>query len=209
MTVIKNIIFDLGGVLLNIDYGKTKAAFEALGFNHFDEMYTQYMSDPIFAELERGILAEDAFYEHIMPAASKPVTKPQLKEAWNAMLLDFREDSLRFVEKLSQHYKLYLLSNTNAIHLAAFNKLFSAQTGKASLDAYFTKAYYSHLVGLRKPNRDIYEFVLKDAGLIATETLFIDDSYNNIDAAKETGLQAHLLLPGERVEQLPYFKDII
>lgn len=194
--------------MLNIDYYKTKAAFEALGFNHFDQMYTQYMSDPVFAELEQGFLAEDAFYEHIIPAANQPVTKPQLKDAWNAMLLDFREESLDFLEKLGQKYKIYLLSNTNAIHLAAFNKLFTVQTGKASLDAYFTKAYYSHLVGLRKPNRDIYEFVLEDAGLVAAETLFIDDSYNNIDAAKEIGLQVHLLLPEERIERLPYFKEL-
>lgn len=209
MSSIKNIIFDLGGVLLNIDYGKTKAAFEALGFHHFDQMYTQYMSDPIFAELEQGFLAEDSFYDRIMPATKQPVTKTQIKEAWNAMLLDFREESLSLLEKLSQHYKLYLLSNTNAIHLEAFNKLFTAQTGKPSLDVYFTKAWYSHLVGLRKPNLDIYEFVLEDAGLVAGETLFIDDSYNNIDGAKAVGLQTHLLLPGESIEHLDYFARVI
>jgi glucose-1-phosphatase len=204
MSELKNIIFDLGGVLLDINYQKTKGAFENLGFDHFDEMYTQYTADPIFAELETGFLDAEAFYNHVKPAGRKGVTKEEVINAWNAMLLDFRLKSLQYLPVLGRKYKLYLLSNTNAIHLEAFSQIFSNQTPYVSFDDFFTKAYYSHKVGLRKPNKDIFDFVLSDASILADETLFIDDSYNNIETAKEMGFKTHLLKPGELIEELEY-----
>lgn len=204
MAKLKNIIFDLGGVLLNIDYQKTKTSFEELGFTEFDKMYSQYSADMLFSNLETGKVSNDIFYDKLVQAGNGIVSKEQITKAWNAMLLDFRTGSLAFLEELSKKYQLYLLSNTNAIHLAAFNEIFTRETGKPSLDAYFTKAYYSQLVGLRKPNKDIFEFVLSDAGIEAEETLFIDDSYNNIETANEMGFKTHLLLAGEKVEELNY-----
>lgn len=199
---IKNIIFDFGGVLLNIDYSKTSTAFRQLGFDNFDEMYGQFTADSLFEQLETGAVSNEAFLDRLLSAAKKDIDRSQLAAAWNAMLLDYRLESLSFLEKLSGHYKLYLLSNTNAIHIDEFRQRFVRETDQPSLDAYFTKAYYSHEVGLRKPNADIYEFVLKDAGLKPGETLFIDDSINNIEAAKKLGIHTHLLLPNERIEQL-------
>lgn len=204
MAALKNIIFDLGGVLLNIDYYKTKNAFLELGFGNFDEMYTQYSADTLFSGLETGKISNDDFLERLVKAAEGKINSDQIRKAWNAMLLDFRVPSLDFLEELSKKYRLYLLSNTNAIHLEAFKEIFTSETGKPSLDAYFTKAYYSNLVGLRKPNEDIFEFILKDAGINATETLFIDDSYNNIETAKRLGFQTHLLLAEEKIEKLRY-----
>lgn len=204
MAELKNIVFDLGGVLLNIDYGKTRMSFEELGFNQFDEMYTQYSADMLFSDLETGKISNDHFYEYLVKKAEGKINKEQINRAWNAMLLDFRVPSLAFLEELSKKYKLYLLSNTNAIHLEAFNEIFIRETGKPSLDAYFTKAYYSNNIGYRKPNADVFEFILKDAGINATETLFIDDSYNNIEAAKNLGFKTHLLLANEKIEDLKY-----
>lgn len=204
MSDLKNIIFDLGGVLLDIDYQKTKEAFETLGFDHFDEMYTQYTADPVFAELETGFLTADAFYNHVKPAGKKGITKKEIINAWNAMLLDFRLESLIFLASLKKNFNLYLLSNTNAIHLEAFTNIFNSQTPYASFDAFFIKTYYSHLVGLRKPNKDIFEFVLEDAGIYPGDTLFIDDSYNNIETAKKMGFKTHLLKPGEKIETLTF-----
>lgn len=204
MASLKNIIFDLGGVLLNIDYYKTKNSFLELGFSNFDEMYTQYSADTLFSDLETGKISNDDFLERLVKAAEGKINSDQIRKAWNAMLLDFRVPSLDFLEELSKNYRLYLLSNTNAIHIEAFKEIFTRETGKPSLDAYFTKAYYSNLVGFRKPNEDIFEFILKDAGINATETLFIDDSYNNIEAAKKLGFRTHLLLAEEKIEELRY-----
>lgn len=204
MATTKNILFDLGGVLLNINYHKTQEAFKELGFHDFEEMYTQYTADALFEELETGKVSADEFYTKIMKGKAEHITRPQVAFAWNNMLLDFREKSLEFLEKIAERYGLYLLSNTNEIHLSAFEQILKNQTGLESLDKFFTKAYYSHRVNLRKPNNDIFEFVLADAGIKAEETLFIDDSWNNIEAAKKLGFKTHLLLPGETIENLDY-----
>jgi FMN phosphatase YigB (HAD superfamily) len=205
MSQIKNIIFDLGGVLLNINYQKTADAFEQLGFHDFNNMYTQYTADEIFSKLETGNISNEDFYNSLLAKAAKPIRVEDLQTAWNAMLLDFRTESLAKLRQLKQEYRIFLLSNTNDIHWQAFQTIFTESTGEHSLDHYFHKAYYSHQVGLRKPNADIYEFVAADAGMVIAETIFIDDSYNNIEAASALGFQTHLLLAGEKIEALPYF----
>jgi len=202
MAKLKNIILDLGGVLLNIDYVKTEKAFIELGFEQFKKMYSQYSADAVFAQLETGKISNDSFYEYMIQSADGVIKRQQVTHAWNAMLLDFRKTTLDFLNSLRERYSLYLLSNTNAIHQAAFREIFTKQTGMASLDNYFTKAYYSNEVGLRKPNEDIFEFVLKDAGIKASQSLFIDDSYNNVATAQNMGFKTHLLLPGETIEEL-------
>jgi HAD superfamily hydrolase (TIGR01509 family) len=202
MATIKNIIFDLGGVLLNIGYNNTSIAFKNLGIENFDEMFSQFKSDALFEKLETGNISEDDFYKAIKQVSPVPLTDKEINTAWDAMLLDFRIDSLNFLETLSSKYNLYLLSNTNAIHHRAFAITYQIETGKISLDDYFIKAYYSHIVGLRKPNADIYEFVLADGNMNAAETLFIDDSINNIETANKLGLKTHHLLSEERIENL-------
>lgn len=205
MNQIRNIIFDLGGVLLNINYQKTADAFEQLGFHDFNTMYTQYTADEIFSKLETGKMSNQDFYDSLLAKAAQPIRVEDLQTAWNAMLLDFRTESLAKLRQLKQEYNIFLLSNTNDIHWQAFQTIFTESTGEDSLDHHFHKAYYSHQVGLRKPNADIYEFVAADAGLEIAETIFIDDSYNNIEAASALGFQTHLLLAGEKIEALPYF----
>jgi len=204
MAAIKNIIFDLGGVLLNIDYKKTEKAFSDLGVVNFKDMYAQFTADKLFESLETGHINEGNFYEFMTERGVRTLEIKEVQNAWNAMLLDFRMESLYFLETLADKYKLYLLSNTNAIHKAAFDTLFTAQTGIPEIEKYFTKTYYSHLIGLRKPHPEIYDFILNDAGIIAGETLFIDDSINNIESAAQTGIHTHLLKPGEKIEDLVY-----
>jgi len=205
MSQIKNIIFDLGGVLLNINYQETADAFKQLGFHDFNSMYTQYTADEIFSKLETGKISNEDFYNSLLDKAAQHILVEDLQKAWNAMLLDFRTESLAKLRQLKQQYRIFLLSNTNNIHWQAFQAIFTESTGEVSLDHYFHKAYYSHEVGLRKPNADIYEFVAADASLEMAETIFIDDSYNNIEAAAALGFQTHLLLQGEKIEALPYF----
>ena len=202
MRSIKNIIFDLGGVLLDLDYNKTTEAFKAIGYTQFDDLFSQHNASTLFEALETGRIPEKDFLKEMALLSPFPVTDEQIITAWNAMMLDFRKDSLGLLEEFSAKYNLYLLSNTNSIHLKCFKQIFTRDTGKPLLDAYFTKTWYSHLVGLRKPHREIYEFALQEENMKAEETFFIDDSINNIEAAKELGIKTHLLLPGERVGQL-------
>ncbi len=202
MKVPENIIFDLGGVLLNIDYAKTEKAFEELGFEGFTTMYNQFSANALFEHLETGKISPGEFFEELIAISGKPLSSLQISQAWNAMLLDFRGTSLSFLEQLAGNHRLFLLSNTNAIHHEAFMKIFENHSPGKVFDKYFTKAWYSHEIGLRKPGQEIFDFVLQDADLDAASTLFIDDSYNNIDGAKKAGLLTHLLLPGESIEEI-------
>lgn len=205
MAQLKNIIFDLGGVLINIDYHKTAQAFKDLGFYNFNEMYSQFTADQLFADLETGKISNNDFYDRLTKEAKTTISREQIADAWNKMLLTWRIKSLVYVAKLGEKYKLYLLSNTNAIHLEAFNEILKNETGMSEgIDNLFAKAYYSHKVNLRKPNDDIFNFVAKDADLLPEETLFIDDSENNIATAKKLGFKTHLLLPDEKIEDLDY-----
>lgn len=209
MSRLQNIIFDLGGVLINLDFSKTTNAFHELGFPHFEEMFSQHKADQLFRKLEKGEISNSDFYEVMLKVGNDSITEVQIRHAWNSLLLDFRAESIGFLTQLKKEYKIYLLSNTNSIHLDAFNEILEKQMGLPSLDGLFTKAYYSHQIGLRKPDAEIFEFVLKDAGITATETLFIDDTSENTTAAAAAGIRSHLLLPGERIEQLAYFRDYL
>jgi putative hydrolase of the HAD superfamily len=189
MQKIKNIIFDLGGVILNIDLKRTELAFAALGIGNFKEYYTLQHASPLFHNLELGLITPGMFFEQFRQLARLPLTDEQIKIAWNALLLDFPPERIQWVNEISKRYNIYLLSNTNEIHYDAFTKIFKLQIGNGRLDDRFIKAYYSHKIGLRKPSKESYNLVLKQENLIAGETLFIDDSLQNIEGAKQTGLQ--------------------
>ena len=204
MAAIKNIIFDLGGVLLDIDYHKTANAFSNLGVQQFDALYSQANANHLFEALETGTIKEDAYYESLQGYCRPETSRQQMQSAWNAILLNFRKESLSKLAELKAKYNIYLLSNTNSIHLTAFNQILLEETGNPSLDGYFIKSYYSHIIQMRKPYLATYEWVLQDANIIAAETLFIDDSINNIKGAMEAGIQTHLLLPTETIQQLEY-----
>ena len=196
MQGIKNIIFDLGGVILNINYQLTNNAFVDLGVTNFHELYSQFHGSSLFNGLETGHVSTEAFLEEMHRHAPGNITDKQLITAWNAMLLDFPLQRLQLLQQLRQHYHLYLLSNTNAIHLEAFNRMLQQSRGIPSLGSFFDRTYYSHLMGHRKPDKESYLMVLDENGLVAAETLFIDDTLPNIDGARAVGLQTiHLQSP--------------
>ncbi len=201
---LKNILFDMGNVLFSIDYKKTEDAFVELGYGNFSQMYSQFTADALFEKLETGKISTEDFYTKLIASHPEKITEQQITNAWNGMLLHWRMESLEFLKILAKKYKLYLLSNTNDIHLAAVNNMLKMETGKESIDDLFTTAYYSHKINLRKPNADIFEFLAKDAVINPQETLFIDDLENNIATAAQLGFKTHLLLEGETIEGLDY-----
>ena len=202
MQKIEAIIFDLGGVILNIDYNLTRRAFENYGIYNFNEMYSQAAANDLFDDLETGKINEADFYKEFNKHTGLILSEDKIQTAWNAMLLDFREKSLQFIDSIQSKYKLFLLSNTNHIHLKAFNKIYLENKRDKPFESLFNKAYYSCEIGLRKPNADIYEFVLKENKLDINKTLFVDDSAQNIEAAKALGMQTILLTPGKYIEDL-------
>ena len=196
------IVFDLGGVILNIDYHLTRKAFEKLGVRNFDEMYSQSGADMLFRELETGKISEENFYNEMNKCTGLQLSSVEINGAWNAMLLNFREDSLQFLDLLKKKYKLFLLSNTNHIHIKEFNKIYTGKKREKPFIDFFDKAYFSCEIGLRKPDAACYEWVLKEERLIPEKTIFVDDSIQNVEAAKLAGMQAVLLQPGKYIEDL-------
>jgi putative hydrolase of the HAD superfamily len=202
--MIKNIVFDFGGVLFDIDYARSFKAFSDLGFEHPEQMFSQHSANELFKKLETGHIAPEIFYEELKNIAPNHITNESLQNAWNAMLIGYREKSLEFLVQLKHRYNLFLLSNTNEIHYEAFSKMLTETTQYNCLDDFFSKAWYSHKIYRRKPDTETFLFVLKEAQIIAEETLFIDDSFSNLPNAEKTGIKTHLLQLDERIESLDY-----
>lgn len=203
MQEIQHIIFDLGGVLLNIDYLKTEQAFTTqLGVKDFATMYSQFHASALFEDLETGSIGPEVFLETLKKHVAGPHGEEDIVNAWNAMLLDFPIGRLRLLQRLQPHYDLYLLSNTNAIHKEAFEKILTDSHGIPSLDGFFRKAYYSHLMGKRKPDEAAFEQALGENKLDPQRTLFIDDTFLNIEAAAKLGMKTIWLKPPLDVREL-------
>ncbi len=201
MQTVKAIIFDLGGVLLDIDFRLTEKAFSDLGVSNFTSLFNQFHSNALFKKLETGV-DEEMFYDEFRTETGLSLTDEQIRDAWNALLLDFRLESLAVLPQLRSKYELYLLSNTNEIHLQEFQRRYALLGKNESFDALFDAAYYSHRIGERKPNASAFEYVLNKHGLEPATTLFIDDSINNIEAAAALRIQTVHLQPGMKVEEL-------
>lgn len=193
----KNIIFDLGGVLLTIDYSLTINAFKQLGIPDFEQHYSKQRQDGLFNKLETGKINTAQFINGINAISRKPIPAQKIIDAWNAMLLDFPAENIGLLNRLKKDYKVFLLSNTNEIHLEAFSQIIFAQHGIKNLEGLFHKAYYSHLIGMRKPGSDIFNHILTEQKLDPSATLFIDDSAQHVAGAKEEGIKG-ILFEGEK-----------
>jgi putative hydrolase of the HAD superfamily len=198
---IRHIIFDLGGVLLNIDYNLTEKAFREAGIENFNELYSQLQQTPVFDDFETGKISTKAFVAALQQASPAPLTHEQVCNAWNAMLLDFPLRRLQLLQQLRLHYDLILLSNTNEVHEEAFNTILMAAHGIPSIGVLFDKIYLSHRVGMRKPSAEIFNMILEENGLKAEHILFIDDSPQHIEGAKALGIRTIWLEKGMTIEK--------
>lgn len=198
---IKNIIFDWGGVIMNLDLDSTYHAFSELGLADLKAEYSMAAQDAVFENWEQGKIDAQEFREAIQSKLSKPTSFEQIDSAWNAMLKETPEQRIDLLRELRKSHRLFLLSNTNQIHADYYNAYFEKENG-FEFASLFEKVYYSHEVGLRKPNAEIFEYVLKDAGLKDEETLFIDDTEVHVNAASKLGIRAFHLKAPLTTEQL-------
>ncbi len=189
----KNIIFDLGGVILNIDYDLTAKAFETLGLKQFDNLFSKAQQQQLFDLYEKGLISSDDFRETLNKRLKEPVNQLVLDDAWNAMLLDLPVSRLELLKKAQKTHRTFLLSNTNEIHILSFFKTLKQQFGIPNLSDHFEKVYLSYEIHLRKPDTEIFQFVLDTNQLDPSETLFIDDSPQHIEGAKKLGIQTYWL----------------
>ncbi len=188
--MIRNIIFDFGGVIYDIDHNLSKLAFEKLGVQNFDQIYGHQIQTQIFEKFEVGAIDESSFINQLKPFLSSKVAEEDIKNAWCALLIGFDKRKLDLLKKLRENYNIFLLSNSNSIHYKRFIKELNLHSDFRSL---FDDVWFSFEKGMRKPDAEIYLELLKENVLKPEETLFIDDLDVNIEAAKELGIKTHYL----------------
>lgn len=201
--IIRNIIFDLGGVMLDLDVNKTYRAFETMGFPQ-EELTNNKKHRDIFWQFEIGELDPKEFCKNVELALGRKVPPGEIENAWNAMILGFRPEKIEFLQNIASTYRIFLLSNTNYLHEKIYSQML-AETFGLSMSDIFEKHYYSHLLGMGKPDPEIFNYVLKDSGLTAHETLFVDDSLQHIQSAQKLGIKCfHFPANGDLGEILKY-----
>ena len=195
---IKNLIFDLGGVIINLDTTRTFESFSKLSGIPAAELQQKSKQVSLFGDYEKGSMTDEEFRSELKNFLSGNFSDTELDQAWNAMLLDIPSGKFQLLEQLKKSHQTFLLSNTNNIHLECFNQIVKEATGLKEIDSYFHMAYYSHLLKMRKPDDEIYLHVLAQHNLNPAETLFMDDNRDNLEGAKRVGIRvAHIIHPDD------------
>jgi putative hydrolase of the HAD superfamily len=202
MTGVKHIIFDLGNVILNIDYDAPVQAFKQLGIANFENIFSKASQNTLSDDFETGHVSEEKFIAELLPLCNAGTTHQQVIEAWNSILVSFPLRRLQILKQLQLHYNMFLLSNTNILHERAYNKMLFDLCGEPSLHGFFDKVYLSHRIGLRKPNPAAWELILTENQLDAKDTLFLDDSPQHIVAAEKLGIRSIHITPENSMEQV-------
>ncbi|UAM96775.1 HAD family phosphatase [Polaribacter litorisediminis] len=187
MKHIKNLVFDLGGVIMNLDVPKTILAFKELGIDNIVNDTGHQYQHSFFYNFEIGEISEAQFLKALKHLSNQSLHDEQIIHAWNKMILEMPQDRIAFLQSLHPNYNLFLLSNTNSIHQKKYLDAFKKEH-QTSFNQLFKKAYYSHEIGIRKPDEAIFHYILKDSNLKAEETLFIDDSFSNLEGAQKSGI---------------------
>ncbi|MBX2963497.1 MAG: HAD family phosphatase [Cyclobacteriaceae bacterium] len=186
----KNLIFDLGGVIIDLSVNRTIQAFCTLSGFTEQQVQQAYGEHPEFFAYERGEISDEQFRASLKRFFSIAASDEAIDHAWNAMLVGLPKAKLELLEQLGNKFSVGVLSNTNNIHLSFVNQqLLPSVSSAASLNDYFHIHYYSHLVGKRKPELEIFEQVLSENGFYPEETLFLDDNKENIEAAEALGIK--------------------
>ncbi len=202
MNNIKNIIFDLGGVIINLDIKATISSFNALTTVSFEEIYTQAKQTTLFDLFDKGKIEEKEFFRELASKLNYKGEHEHLLNAWNAMLLDFPEERLDTLVEAKSNYNTFLLSNTNETHISVFENNLYQEHGVKHFSDYFDGLYYSCRMGMRKPDEEIFEYVLTKNKLVPSETVFIDDSIQHVKGAGNLGINAFLLEKNMEINEL-------
>lgn len=193
---IKNIIFDLGGVLYDIRYENIADRFASYGLHHFTQQYTQAAQSEAIDLFEEGRISVPEFRDYIRSLSPVALTDQQIDDAWNAIIIDLPPHRVEMLRQLKKKYRLFLFSNTNQLNYDRFQVQLRAQYGCDIFEECFVKAYFSHEMHMRKPHVEAFQRVVSEQGLNPAETLFIDDTARHIEGAKAVGLCTYLLPKG-------------
>ncbi|MFC0878165.1 HAD family hydrolase [Saccharicrinis sp. FJH2] len=197
---VKNILFDLGGVILDLDKQKCFDSFRSLGVDLNGQGLGFYGQTGLLGELELGRVEESMFYDRFRKEYKTNADDDSIKHAWNSFLVGIPEERLEFLKMLKQKYNLYLLSNTSKIHYNYWHPMFRYDDDKVGTQHFFKGVFCSYMSQVAKPDKRAFENVISEAGIKPEETLFFDDSEANIKAASEMGFKTIFIPEGEKLE---------
>jgi putative hydrolase of the HAD superfamily len=190
---IKNIIFDLGGVIINIDNSLLIQAFSEIGLPNFEAFFYKEEHRNLFDDFEKGMISSQIFRNELKLHCRQGTSDDEIDAAWNSMLLDIPKERLELLVQIKKTYRIFLLSNTNEIHMRFINNYLVERFGMADFKEIFEKVYYSFEVNMQKPDAKIFELVIDQNNLEKEETLFIDDTLQHIEGANKQELHTYLL----------------
>ena len=205
MENIRNLIFDLGNVILNIDTKLSEIAFAKYGMNDFEKLYTLASQNELFDRLEVGSITETEFYDEFRKVTGCKLDNQILEQCWDALIMDFPAARIDMLKRLKAEgkYRTFILSNTNIIHYRFYTALLKQTFGIDGLESLVEHAYFSHEIGLKKPNREIFDYVVEHSHIKPAESIFIDDNKANIDAANALGFNT-IFLKDNNMEDLKF-----
>jgi glucose-1-phosphatase len=204
MNNIDNIIFDLGGVIMDIDVRKTQQAFREMGVKDIDRYFGHGFAASFFKEHEMGTISDEHFVREIRSLVQMDLPEEEIIRAWNALLLSFPPERITLLKAISKKYRIFLFSNTNAIHHQQFQQIFRNAFPGEQFDDHFEKAYYSHVLGKRKPDMPAFQSVIHESGLDPGRTLFVDDALVNVEGAVRAGLLGLYLPAGMSIVDIKW-----
>ncbi|MFT3703289.1 MAG: HAD family phosphatase [Agriterribacter sp.] len=199
MQNIDNIIFDLGGVILTLDMPRAEQKFTELGVKNYKELFRGGNVSSFFKDYEVGAIDNATFLDELRKLAGLPLTDEQLMDAWNSMLGIFPEERIALLHKLKSKYRLFLFSNTNAIHVDVFRRMYAESFENNVFDDHFEKAYYSQVLGMRKPETASFKHIIDELQIDPSRTVFVDDSLANVEGAIAAGLKGLHIKPGTTI----------
>ena len=210
MDKIKNIIFDYGNVIFTIDFQKAQQSFTDLGVKDVGIFFSHQGHHSIFDQFEQGLISSPEFRDAIRKVTGiETLSDYEIDNAWNSLLIGVPKPNHELLLMAKEKYRTFLLSNNNEIHYQWIMDYLKREHQLSSNAIFFEKDYYSHLMKMRKPNSDIFEFVLLENNLNLNETLFIDDSPQHIKTANTLGLNTHLLSADESLESFLYTSGLL
>jgi len=201
---IKNIVFDIGNVLVDIDFKTVADEFKKIAITDFSSIVSYNKQESFFDLFEKGKISAKEFRDTLRKFLKPNISDETIDAAWNSILISYPKQKFELLGELKRHYQVLALSNTNEIHVAALNKAAKEKFGKEKFADFFHYAYYSNETGFRKPELEIYELMLQQQFLNPHETLFIDDKEENIEAAKALHIQAFHLTDRDKLFELFY-----
>ena len=198
---VKNLLFDFGGVIVSIEKANAVKRFKEIGVDRIEDYLGEFRQEGIFLELEEGKITKEEFYTELRKLAGKDISDEDIDSGWMAFLTGIPEYKFQLLKDLRKEYNVYLLSNTNPVIMGWADSDKFSPTGEP-ISAFFDKMFFSYKLGYTKPEKESFEIVLKEAGIKAEETLFLDDGQSNLDVAAKLGFKTYLVDQNEDLRKV-------